>query len=160
VEQDLALSKGGVMSGINIRRVIIGGLVAGLVASVLDFIITSYFLADELAAMVARLNLNAAAMESSVWVFVIVDFVWGLLLVFTYAAVRPRFGPGPKTAVISGIVLWIAISLLEAQIGAMGITTLALYLKGALLYLVSAVAASLVGAALYKEDPGLARASG
>jgi hypothetical protein len=147
------------MSRINVGRVIVGGLAAGFVANVFDFIITSYLLADELAGMVARLNLNAAAMESSVWVFVIVDFMWGLLLVFTYAAIRPRFGPGPKTAVVSGTLLWIAISLLEAQIGAMGITTLSLYFKGAVLYLVSAVVASLVGAALYKEDPELARAS-
>jgi hypothetical protein len=139
------------MSGINVGRVIIGGLAAGFVANVLDFIITSYLLADELAEMVVRLNLNADAVESPVWVFVIVDFMWGLLLVFTYAAIRPRFGPGPKTAIVSGVLLWVAISLLEAQIGAMGITTLPLYFKGAVLYLVSAVVASLVGAALYKE---------
>jgi hypothetical protein len=148
------------MSGINVGRVIVGGLAAGVVANVFDFIISSYLLADELAGMIARLNLDAAAMESSVWAFVTVDFIWGLLLVFTYAAIRPRFGPGPKTAVISGVLLWVAISLLEAQIGAMGITTLSLYLKGAALYLVSAVVASLVGAALYQEKPELGRASG
>jgi hypothetical protein len=91
------------MSGINVGRVIVGGLAAGFVANVFDFIITSYLLANELAGTIARLNLNAAAIESSVWAFVIVDFIWGLLLVFTYAAIRPRFGPGPKTAIISGV---------------------------------------------------------
>jgi hypothetical protein len=98
------------MSGINVGRVIVGGLAAGFVANVFDFIITPYLLANELAGTIARLNLNAAAIESSVWAFVIVDFIWGLLLVFTYAAIRPRFGPGPKTAIISGVLPWIAIS--------------------------------------------------
>ena len=28
--------------------------------------------------------------------FIVVDFVLGLIVVWTYAAMRPRFGPGPK----------------------------------------------------------------
>ena len=148
------------MSGINVRRVILGGLAAGLIANVLDFVITSYFLASGLEEMIKRLNLNTATMQGSIWVFVVVDFIWGFLLVFTYAAIRPRFGPGPKTAVISAVLPWLAISLLEAQIGAMGIVTLPHYIKGAALYLVSAIVASLVGAAVYKDKPELARASG
>lgn len=139
------------MAGINVGRVIVGGLVAGLVANVFDFVITSYLLATDLAEMMARLNLSATAVESSVWVFVVVDFIWGLLLVFTYAAMRPRFGPGPRTAVISGLVLWLALSLLEAQMIAIGISTLPFYVKGAVLYLVSAIVSSLAGSSLYKE---------
>ena len=148
------------MPGINVQRVVVGGLAAGFVANVLDLVITSYFLAEELAEMTARLNLDTAALQGSIWVFVVVDFIWGFLLVFTYAALRPRFGPGPKAAVISAILPWVAISLLEAQISAMGVVTLPYYLKGAALYLVSAILAGLVGAALYKEEPELRRASG
>lgn len=92
------------MAGINVGRVIVGGLVAGLVANVFDFVISSYLLADDIAEMIGRLNLSVAAFQSAVWVFVVVDFAWGLLLVFTYAAIRPRFGSGAKTAVISGVL--------------------------------------------------------
>ncbi len=149
------------MSGINIERVIVGGLAAGLVANVFDFLITSYAFASDMSAMTARLNLDAAAVESAVWVFVVVDFIWGLLLVFTYTAIRPRFGPGPKAALISGVLPWLAISLVEAQISAIGIWTWPSYLKGAGLYLASALVASLVGAALDKEQPPeLSRATG
>ena len=144
------------MSGINVGRVIVGGFVAGVVANVFDFVITSYLLAGELEGMCARLNLHT---EPSIWVFVVVDLVWGLLLVFTYAAIRPRFGAGPKTAILSGVLPWLAISLLEAQINAIGITTVTFYVKGVAFYLVSAVVASLIGAALYKEGPELSRGS-
>ncbi len=140
------------MARINFRRVIIGGLTAGLMANVFDFVITSYLLADDLADMAARLNLNATPTGASIAVFVVVDFIWGLLLVFTYAAIRPRFGPGPKAAMISGIILWLAVSLVEAQITAVGIWTLPGYLKGGVLYLLSAIVSSLVGAALYREE--------
>ena len=140
------------MTEINLRRVILGGLVAGLVANLFDFVITSYVLEADLAEMAARLNLSPSnAWPSALWVFIGGDFIWGLLLVFTYAAIRPRFGPGPKTALISGILPWAAIAVLTAQLSAVGIRTLPSYLKASALYLLSAVVSSLVGALLYKE---------
>jgi hypothetical protein len=32
----------------------------------------------------------------------------GLIGVFLYAAIRPRYGPGPRTALIAALVLWLA----------------------------------------------------
>jgi hypothetical protein len=43
------------MSGINIRSVVLAGLVAGLIANASDFVITSYVMATEFSAMLARL---------------------------------------------------------------------------------------------------------
>src|SRR5688500_12444190 len=99
------------MSGINIRRVILGGLAAGLVANGFDFVITSYVMGTEFAVMVARLNVSQEAARSWIWVFAVADFLWGLLLVFTYAAIRPRFGPGPRTAIIGAMILWLAFAI-------------------------------------------------
>src|SRR5262245_30483796 len=89
------------MSGINTRRVILGGLVAGLVANAFDFVITNYLLAAEFNSMLARLSVDSAATRGWIGVFAAADFAWGFLLVFTYAAIRPRFGPGPRTAVLA-----------------------------------------------------------
>jgi len=142
------------MTRINLRRVILGGLVAGLVANVFDFVITSYILDADLQHMATRLNLTPAdAWRSALVIFIGSDFVWGLLIVFTYAAIRPRFGPGPMTAIISGAIPWAAIALLTLQLSAAGITwpTFPSWTKAAVLYLMSAVASGLVGAALYKE---------
>ena len=139
------------MYGINIRRVIIGGLVAGLVANAFDFVITRYFMATEFASMMARLNVDTAVVESWVWIFAVADFVWGLLLVFTYAAIRPRFGPGAKTAFISGIMLWLVVAIFAVLLMALGLHTPQSYLKSSALYLVAALVSSLVGAKLYKE---------
>jgi hypothetical protein len=131
--------------------VILGGFVAGLVANAFDFAITTYLMAPEFDAMLARLNVDEAAMQSWIPVFAIADFVWGFLLVFTYAAVRPRFGLGAGTAVISGIMLWIVIAIFALLLMAMGLHSLQSYLKSSALYLVSAIASSVAGAALYKE---------
>ena len=41
------------MAGINVRRVVLGGFVAGLVANAFDFVITSYLMATEFTSMLA-----------------------------------------------------------------------------------------------------------
>lgn len=139
------------MSRINIGRVLVAGLVAGAVANALDWVWGTYLLADESAAMASRLNLNYATVQASLTTWIVVDFILGLLLVFTYAAIRPRFGPGPKTAFISGVTLWFTSTIMFAGLSSMGVFTQAAFLKSSALYLVSALAASLAGAALYKE---------
>lgn len=140
------------MRGINLRRVILGGFVAGLVANVFDFVITSYLMAAEFAAMLVRLDVGESAAQSWIWVFAVADFIWGFLLVFTYAAVRPRFGTGPRTAIISGVLLWSAFAIAMLILMALGLHTLASYAKSSALYLLSALVSSLAGAALYKEE--------
>ena len=140
------------MFGINLRRLLLGGLVAGLVANVFDFVITSYVMATEFSAMLARLSLGEEALQSWIWLFALADFLWGFLLVFTYAAIRPRFGAGPRTALIGAVILWLALALGVLILMAIGLHTPRSYLMSSALYLVSAIVASVVGAALYRES--------
>jgi hypothetical protein len=139
------------MSRINTGRVVLGGLVAGVVANALDFVINEYLMKEEGADMAQRLNLSEATLQSSVMAWVVVDFIWGLLLVFAYAAFRPRFGPGPKTATLSGVTLWFAVCIMFGGLMSMGIFTLPGFIKYSGLTLISALSASLAGAALYQE---------
>ncbi len=135
----------------NIGRILLGGLIAGVVANAGDYIINVYLMAEEGAAMVQRLNLSSANVEGSVLTWVIVDFIWGLLLVFTYAGFRPRFGPGPRTAVIAGVTIWLAVCAVFAGLMSMGVYTQQAYLKSSALTLANTLAASLAGAYFYRE---------
>jgi len=139
------------MGRINVSRLVMGGLAAGVVANALDYVINRYLMQAEGEAMMTRLNLSTDVVASSVPVWIIVDFIYGMLLVFTYAAMRPRFGAGPKTAAISGGTLWLAICAIFAGLTAMGIYTGPAFVKSSALTLVSTMAASLTGAYLYKE---------
>ena len=65
-------------------------------------------LADDMNANAQRLNLDPAvgATRPPRWsAGSLVDFIYGLLIVFTYAGFRPRFGPGPRTAIIAGLTI-------------------------------------------------------
>jgi uncharacterized membrane protein HdeD (DUF308 family) len=140
------------MSRINVSRVIIGGLAAGVTANALDFVINKYLLAAEATEMIQRLNLKPDQVEGSVVAWIVADFVYGMILVFTYAAMRPRFGPGPKTAMIAAISYWLAFTAVFGGLMAMGIYTQQAYIKTSALTVVSSIVPALVGAWLYKED--------
>ena len=139
------------MGRINTGRVILGGLVAGVVANAVDYGINK-LMATEGQEMVQRLNLRQDIVENSMWTWIAVDFIYGMVLVFTYAAMRPRFGPGPKTAVIAGMTFWIAFTAVFAGLTAMGIYTQQAFIKNSALAIASTLLPVLAGAAVYKED--------
>jgi hypothetical protein len=140
------------MGRINVGRIIIGGLVAGIIANTLDFVINNYLMASEGAEMIQRLNLKADQVAASMWTWIVVDFVIGLLMVFTYAAMRPRFGPGPRTAVVAGLCYWVVVGAIFAGLTAMGLYTEQAFIKSSALSLVATLVPVLAGAAIYKEE--------
>ena len=142
------------MASINYGRVILGGLVGGVVANIGDFIVNNMIMADDMVRMAQRLNLNQSVMASPAvgMTWVIVDFVYVTLIVWTYAAIRPRFGPGPGTAIRAGLVLWAAVCAVLLGFQSMGIFTPDSFFKSALLSLATTLLASLAGAWRYRED--------
>src|SRR5213592_1582132 len=78
---------------INWGRVILGGLLAGLVLNVVDFVYYGMVMKQDMAAAMQALG-KPPIPDSMIWVFVVWDFVMGIGLVWLYAAIRPRFGPG------------------------------------------------------------------
>jgi hypothetical protein len=143
------------MGQINMRKVIIGGLVAGVVLNVVDTVLFGIVLKDQMAAAMAALNKPAMSNAQIPW-FVFLDFVCGVFLVWLYAAIRPRFGAGPGTAVKAGLIAWFAIGVLNALFmwpsalmpHNLSIITLAVYL-------VEAPLAAVVGAKFYTEEAGV-----
>ena len=140
------------MSAINTGRVIGGGLLAGVALNAADFAWQAV-LKDEMAAMVERLQLPATVMEpASAIPWVIVDFLYGILIVLNYAAMRPRFGPGPKTALLAGFMLYAAVTAVLYGFMTMGVFTETQFVKNAACYAVSTAVGSLVGAWFYREN--------
>ena len=138
---------------INVGRVLLGGLVAGVVGNALDFVNNTYLLASDMAVNAQRLNLDPALLTSTgvAVSWIVVDFLFGFLLVFAYAAMRPRFGPGPKTAIVSSVTLYLAVTVVLYGFMRTGFFTELLFLKASLYALVISILSGLAGAAVYKE---------
>ena len=141
------------MSRINTGRVLAGGLVAGVVANLLDFVWYQFLMGRDMEVMIQRLGLSRSVVESSTLLvtWTAIDFVYGVLLVWTYAAIRPRCGPGPWTAVYAALVPFAAVTMFMYGYSAMGIFAPDAFVKGSVFFLVTSIAAALAGASLYRE---------
>ena len=143
------------MASINTGKVIAGGLVAGIVANAIDFVTNMYVLAPDYVDLAKAHNFDAAGFNSPAvaMTWVAVDFVFGFLLVWTYAAMRPRFGPGIMTAILAALPLFLAPTAVIFGFTMMGMFTMAMFVKGTVGAIVSTFAAAIAGAAVYSEAP-------
>jgi hypothetical protein len=140
------------MGKINWGRVILGGLLAGVVLNAVDYVYFGVMMKQDLAAAMQAIGKNPSAMDSLVPLFVTLDFVAGIGLLWVYAAIRPRFGPGAKTAVIAGVAVWFFMGLLRAIGDApMGVFPQKIYTVGTIIALVQYAVAGAVGASIYRE---------
>ena len=139
------------MGGINVGRWIGGGLAAGALVWVLEGA-SSIFYMD---AMEGALTAHGLSMEPTAGVMalsVLVSLLVGLTLVFFYAAARPRFGPGPRTALLVAVVLWVGsyvVSLLGYHM--LGLFPADMLTMWGIVGLVEMVLAALLGGWIYRE---------
>lgn len=139
------------MGGINVSRWLAGGVVAAVVMFVLEGVASVFYMEDMEAAL-AALGLSME-MTAGIWVMaVLVSLISGLVLVFFYAAARPRFGPGPGTAVIVAVALFLGGYLLSI----MGYGMIGMYPTGMLVWwgavgLAEMILAALAGGWVYRE---------
>jgi hypothetical protein len=141
------------MAGINMGRVIGGGLVAGLVMNVIDGVTNGAILGARWELETKRLGIDMAsgAQSQSLVGWLAFDFLCGITLVWLYAAIRPRYGAGAKTAVCAGLAIWWITHLAFAAWWFTGLYSFGVIAATTLGGLVAAVAGALAGCALYRE---------
>ena len=141
------------MSKISIGKVVPGGILAGVVMSGLDYATNNFVLAADWRNVAQMRNIDLSVMggTSALVTMAVVDFLLGQLLVVTYAAIRPRFGPGAGTAAIASFIIFLPAALILATFGGIFISW-DLYIRQSALMLVSVIAGGLAGAWVYSED--------
>ncbi len=140
------------MGQINKQRVLLGGLLAGLINNVGGIALMYFLLAEDLAAVMENLGLPRPA---PYWFFIhlATNFTTGIAAVWLYAAVRPRFGPGPKTALVAAVTIWYFTLFLTAiNDGSMGFAPLRFYFVLAVGGFFQILLATTAGAWIYKEN--------
>ena len=144
------------MGKINWSRVLLGGLLAGLAINIVEAISGMAYMDEMKASLEAHgLSMNDSAGMMVFWI--IYGFVWGIAAIWLYASVRPRFGAGPKTAVIAGVGFWF-IGYLLPMVGwsSIGLYSTSMLITWTLLGLVEMIVATLLGAWIYKEGESAA----
>ncbi|MGH9601573.1 MAG: hypothetical protein ACRD24_04200 [Terriglobales bacterium] len=143
------------MGRINWGRVVLGGVLWFVVYNVLGGAAAVLYLVREGREAFHQLGLRVVSHMSDpgfLAFVLLLTLVLGMFSIWLYAAIRPRYGPGPKTAVGVGFAVWIIGHLLPglywSQLLGLPIRLVALNEVTAL---VVGVAATLAGAWLYKE---------
>ena len=138
---------------INWIRLIIGGLIASVILFVTDGFFHEKGVAADWAAVYQGLNATPPGHNSmALAYFAIFELGRGFGSLALYVLLRPCCKPGPKTAVIAGIVAWLAFSLTgPAQFIPLGFFSNALWLKVGAFQLITSVIAAIAGAWVYKD---------
>jgi hypothetical protein len=139
------------MGGINVARWLAGGVVAGIVMWVIEGV-ANILLMEETEKAMESLGVSME-MTAGIWVMtVLMSLLTGLVLVFLYAAARPRFGAGPKTAVIVAVALFFGGMLIALMgYGMMGFYPTRLLVIWGCIGFVELILVSLAGAWVYRE---------
>ena len=140
---------------INTGKVLVGGVVAGVVMNVIDFIVNMFIVGDRMKAETEAFKpgLSDQMMSSSTMVsYIVMDFVLGFALIWTYAAIRPRFGPGIKTASYAAILFWILAGIFLSGYLHMGMMSTGLWFTFAFMGLVNFLLSAWAGAKFYTEE--------
>ncbi len=139
------------MEKINTKTVLIGGLLAGLVMNIGEFILNSLVIGDAWMEWAKSMNLPEMG-GNEIAFYVVWSFITGIVLVWLYAAIRPRFGAGVRTAVYAGLFLWATMWVLG--FGSMliqGVFPNDLIITSIIWGLFEVPLAAVAGAYLYKE---------
>ena len=139
------------MGKINWTRVILGGLVAGLIINVFESVLNGVILAKDMEAAISALGRQMGG--GALAMFIAWGFLVGIFAIWLYASIRPRYGAGPKTAACAGAAVWGLGYLLAA------VTPIALHLFprrlmaiGLAVGLVEVIIGTIAGAWLYREE--------
>ena len=136
---------------INLSRAILGGLVAGVVLNIGEFLLNDVVLGAQMKEFFGRFGLPDPG-SSFLIVAVLLTFVLGIVIVWIYAAIRPRLGPGVKTAICAGLLAWFCVYVYSGIINGMILQVPKNFLIIAMVWgAVQYTLAAIAGAWLYKE---------
>ena len=138
------------MGKINWGRVFLCGLLTGAVWGALATPLMLLVGRDFLAAVpignpLSPFRLGLMAFFAASW------FVMGIWTMWLYAAIRPRYGPGPKTAAIAGLALWVIGTAADIVWASFGVIPPAVLVAPLIAALPAIIVAAVVGAWPYKE---------
>lgn len=139
------------MGQINIVGVLKGGFAAGLIMIISQMLLNVPVAGAQMDQELEARNLPPVA-GNQIAVFLVMTMLLGIATVWLYAAIRPRFGAGPKTAMCAGLVVWALTYLyMGITMGVLGINSMSIVVLGIVWSALEMIVASAVGGYLYSE---------
>lgn len=141
------------MAHTNRVRVVLGGLLAGVVINIVEFVENGVVLKNDWAQAMQALGRPSGPSGSAIAIYNVWGFLVGIAAVWIYAAIRPRYGAGIATAVRAGVAAWfLAVVLADVAYYPSGVIPGRLLVITSVVALFELVIATVIGAWPYKEE--------
>ena|SRR5438270_13044429 len=141
------------MAHTNRGKVVLGGLLAGVVINLVEFVENAIVLKTDWAQAMQALGKSPQLSGSGIAIFNLWGFLVGITAVWIYAAIRPRYGAGVSTAVRAGLIAWfLAVVLANVANYPLGIFPTRLLVITSVVALFETVVGTVLGAWVYKEE--------
>ena len=139
------------MKSINWGRVVLGGIAAGVLVNLSEYLMNEVVLKKANDEAMKALGKTMPEAGGTILVWIVWGFLFGIAAVWLYAAIRPRYGAGAGTAVKAGVAAWFFSQLFSAivfwNLGLFPFNPVVLVWT-----LAEAVLVTVFGAWLYKEE--------
>jgi hypothetical protein len=140
------------MGKVNCQRIVLGGLLAGVIINVIEWVANGVVFAGDWADVMKHLGSTTDFSVKQIAAMNVWGFLTGIAMIWLYAAIRPRFGAGPKTAVLAGAAMWFMNYVLGGSFPVFThLFPLRLAAIAMVIGLVEVVIGALAGAWVYKE---------
>ena len=136
---------------LNLKAILISGFVAGIAICIGAIMMVAPIFSNEISIVLHHRNLPDLNAIATVYFFGI-SFVFGIFLMFLYAALRHRFGSKIKTAVIAALIVWVLAYLLNnISLVVYGFMPIKLALLGIFWGLIGLLLAGVIGSRIYER---------
>jgi hypothetical protein len=148
------------MSALNRHRFLAAGLAAGVLVNLFDGTLYTLIIGAEANAIMERLGLELPGPAGMV-LYALAAFLVGFVAVWLYTGMRARLGPGPATAIKTGLAVWAVAYLIPfVDLAIEGLYTPRMFWTAALFTAITVPLATVGGAWVYREtttrlDPSL-----
>ncbi|HTZ95713.1 MAG TPA: hypothetical protein VMB18_04910 [Terriglobales bacterium] len=140
------------MAHTNRGRVVLGGLLAGVVINIVEYVVNGVILKADWANAMQAMGKSPVISGKAIMIFNIWGFLAGIAAVWIYAAIRSRYGAGPGTAMRAGLAAWFLASFLVGLANyPLGLFSVRLIVLPSLAELIAFEIATIFGAWIYKE---------
>lgn len=136
--------------GINIKRVLLGGLVAWVVVAICGSALVP-LIGKDMDMALARFDLPPLSGGAMAY-FAFVSLCLGMILVWLYAAMLPRIQHKTKTAISAALIVWLfGYCIPQVSMVVYGFMPVKLVAIGTSWGLIELFAGSLIGSRFYRE---------
>jgi len=136
---------------INFKRVVLGGLIAGLILNLGETLLNEVVLVKQMEETASRLHIERPG-TLFIGLAILLTFGLGLTIVLLYALIKVRLGAGIKSALLAGLIVWFAVYVYSGVLTGVAIALNPVFIIIGIGWgLVEYLLAAIIGSSFYKE---------